>query len=169
MDFISLEPWPNSVHRRCHCIPQVPSPRIWLCPGSTLNGCSSLVTGIEFCISLSPPSVTKPLQFPHHRCNLHRVRFHYYMCNKNTTNHIRLVWERVGGNKSKTACPPQVKHKPRFVQGTFSEEPGTALAGISPCLVECLNVVCSVNVLNTFSFRKSSGTEKWCQHAAPKP
>lgn len=54
------------------------------------------------------------------------------------------------------------------MRGTFSEEPGLALAGILPCCAELPNALCSVNVSNTFSFSKSSRTEKHCQRAAHK-
>ena len=55
---------------------------------------------------------------------------------------------------------PKFNSNPASLQGTFSEEPGVVLAGVLPFPVEFLSVLYSVNVLNTFSFSKSSRTEK---------
>lgn len=62
------------------------------------------------------------------------------------------------GIKEKQHSLPKLN--PAFVQHTFSEEPGVVLTGMLPFRVELLSVLCSVNVLNTFSFSKSSRTEK---------
>lgn len=68
------------------------------------------------------------------------------------------------GIKVKQYSLPKLHSNPESVQGTFSEEPGIALAGALPFLVELLNVLCSVRVVHTFS--KSSRTGKRCQFAA---
>lgn len=63
----------------------------WTCPGSTLN-CILLTCDRSRILHLTPhPSIASPLQFPHHCFSLHKMRFHYYIFNKNTINHVRLV------------------------------------------------------------------------------